>query len=289
MTTNSQTHDNFLVNNQTRNNRGEFNIEITFGEGSNGLNQQMADAVIEAAQFWENAITRSSFNGNHTLNIEVGGEVQAEDVLASASITEVGNDVNGNLLPTMGVANINTNPITVESLSHDPEFFTRIMIHEFGHVMGLGSLWSENNLIDPTTATYDANTNAGIVYGELLGLDTPTAIPLTHGEGEGSDLSHWDEEVFSNELLTHEAEDPGVSMPLSLMSLASLQDLGWSVDYSVADFYPDGFTGPETAYLTTGATTDSNSGCGCGFCAGCNNDPLSNNLMDAIAIGNNTF
>ena len=293
MTTNLPTSDIFSVNNQTIDNiafsnSGEFNIEITFGQGSEGLSQQMADAVIEAAAFWESMITQSSFNGNHTLNIEVGGEVQAENVLASAAPIEVVNDANGNIMPTFGVSNINTNPNTVDFFSSDIQSFTRTMIHEFGHVMGLGTLWDDNNLIDPTTATYNANTNAGIAYGELLGLNTPTAIPLTNGEGEGSDLSHWDENIFSNELMTHEAEASGVSMPLSIMTIASLQDLGWNVDYSVAEFYPDGFTGPETVASTTGVADNVDS-CGCGFCGGCGSDVLSTNLIDAIAVVNTTI
>jgi hypothetical protein len=222
---------------------GDFNIEITFGQGTANFSPQMVDAVLEAAEFWENTITQSSFNGDHTLNIEVSGAVQAEGTLASATFTDYAIDANNNIMPTLGVANVNTDPNILASSSVDS--FTRTMIHEFGHVMGIGTLWEANGLIDPTTATYDANTNAGIVYGEiLLGQNTPEAIPLTTGEGEGSDFSHWDEEIFDNELMTHEAESLGVSsMPLSLMTLASLQDIGWNVDYDLAELYPDGFTG----------------------------------------------
>jgi hypothetical protein len=267
---------------------GEFNIEIAFGQGSEGLSQQMADAVLEAAQFWENAITESSFGEDHTLTIRVGGTVQDENVLASATFTEGANDANGNLLPTLGFSNININPNTVNALSSDIEFFTRVMIHEFGHVMGIGTLWETNNLIDPTTATYNANTYAGIAYGELLGTDTPTAIPLTTGVGPGSDLSHWDEGIFSNELMTYAAEGPGTSMPASIMTLASLQDLGWNVNYDIAEFYPDGFSGPETASLSTGVA-DNVSSCGCSFCGSSSSNMLSDNLFDAIAASNSSI
>jgi hypothetical protein len=262
----------------------EFNIAITFGRGSEGLSEAMADAVIEAAQFWEDAITTSSLSGDHTLTIEVGGTVQAPGVLASAGPDpdELVNDVNGNLMPILGASNINTNPDTVNYLSSNIEFFTRVMIHEFGHVMGIGTLWEVNNLIDPTTATYNANTYAGIAYGELLDTDTPTAIPLTTGVGPGSDLRHWDEGIFSNELMTYAAEDTGTSMPASIMTLASLQDLGWNVNYDIAEIYPDGFSGPETASLSTGVA-DNVSSCGCTFCGSYSSNILSDNLFDAIA------
>jgi hypothetical protein len=108
--------------------------------------------------------------------------------------------------------------------------------------MGIGGLWQEKGLIDPNFGIYNANTYAGLVYGEMQGLNMPLPIPLTTGEGEGSDLAHWKEEIFGNELMTHEAEAPGVPMPLSKMTIASLQDIGWNVNYGAAEPYPDAFT-----------------------------------------------
>ena len=269
----------------------DFNIEVVFGQGSEGLSQEMTNGVLEAAEFWENVISHSSFDGSHTLTIEVGGLVQEwganGGVLASAGPHDGAVDTNNNLQPTYGVSFINTNPEAVEALSSNLEFFTGVMIHEFGHVMGIGTLWEQNGLIDPTTATYNANTYAGMAYGELLGTFSPTAIPLTTGEGQGSDLGHWQEEIFGNELMTHLAENPGVSMPLSQMTIASLQDLGWNVNYGAAEFYPDSFTDSATASLgadTSNTDTASASACVCGLCSGYSSDLLSQNLMDAVGV-----
>jgi hypothetical protein len=51
-----------------------------------------------------------------------------------------------------------------------------------------------------------------------------------------SNYTHWREEIFNTELMTHEAEFDGV-MPLSQMTIASLRDIGWLVNYGAADFY----------------------------------------------------
>ncbi|WP_319423496.1 pre-peptidase C-terminal domain-containing protein [Pleurocapsa sp. FMAR1] len=236
-----------------------FNIEIAWGQGSEGLSQGMVDGIYEAADFWENVISHSSFDSNQTLTIEVGGEVQEwgtdGGVLASAAPYTNETDLNGNIMPVYGISSINTDPNAIEALSSDLERFTRVMIHEFGHVMGIGTLWDD--LIDPLTGTYNADTYAGIAYGQLSDNLAPTAIPLTTGVGSGSDLAHWREEVFGNELMTHSAEYPGESMPLSQMTIASLRDIGWNVNYGAAEYYPDSFTQQATQSLIS--TTDASS------------------------------
>lgn len=115
------------------------------------------------------------------------------------------------------------------------------MTHEFAHVMGFGNLWRMNSLINPMTGVYFADSKAGLVYNRdnnTTGVD----IPLTTNEGTGSDLAHWQEETFGNELMTHEIEVSGISNPLSELTLASLEDIGWNVNYEVAELYPDSST-----------------------------------------------
>jgi hypothetical protein len=43
--------------------------------------------------------------------------------------------------------------------------------------------------------------------------------------------------MFGNELLTGFAEAAGVAMPLSILTIASLRDIGYSVDYTQAEAY----------------------------------------------------
>ncbi|HBL11906.1 MAG TPA: hypothetical protein DD379_10955, partial [Cyanobacteria bacterium UBA11162] len=214
-----------------------FSIGINWGQGADALSSTMRTAVQEAAQFWQNVISHSSFNGNHNLTITVGGKNKywsnGSGVLASAGARGGSIDANGNWMPTTGVSDINNNPGAVSALSSDINYFRRVMIHEFGHVLGLVGL--QNNLVNRTTGMYSANSYAGWAYGELLRTYQQTAIPVTTGVGAGSDYSHWREEVFGNEVMTHAANRNG--MPLSQMTIAALRDLGWNVNYGAAELY----------------------------------------------------
>jgi hypothetical protein len=53
--------------------------------------------------------------------------------------------------------------------------------------------------------------------------------------GEGTREGHWRESVFDTELMTG-FDDPGRNA-LSRLTIASLQDLGYQVNYEVADAY----------------------------------------------------
>lgn len=246
-----------------------FSIQTNFGIGSDGLSSAMRTAVNEAARFWENVISYSSFDSNHTLAIDVGGTVQewsdTRRVLASAGFRNGNVDTTGRWMPTSGVANINTNPDAVNSLSSDINYFRDVMIHEFGHVLGIGTLWESygRNLINRSTETYNASTNAGWAYGELRGTFTPTAIQLTTGEGLGSDYSHWREGVFGNELMTHAANRDG--MPLSQMTIASLRDIGWNVNYGAAQSYSI----PSSSGSITSSSSTASSSTGSSFSIRC--------------------
>jgi hypothetical protein len=221
----------------------KFSIEVQFTTGSESFSSAMTTAVREAAMFWENVISYSGFNGSHQMTIQVGGSNQewtaGRKVLASANPDNGSLDANGRWMPTSGIANINNNPMAIESLTSSIDSFRRVIIHEFGHVLGLGTLWARNgrSLTNNMTGTYNANTYAGLAYGELLSVFSPSAIPLTiNQKDDTSNYSHWREEIFNTELMTHEAEFDGV-MPLSQMTIASLRDIGWMVNYGAADRY----------------------------------------------------
>ncbi len=222
----------------------KFSISVNFLASANALNQTLKNAVVQAAQFWESVISSSPTNAAYNLAIDVGGTVQAwangAGTLASAGPSGIQYDSAGFWkLPTKGTANINTNSEAIAALTSTVDYFKSVMIHEFGHVLGLGTYWDAKPgkaLVDKTNAVYRANTYAGWAYGELKGTYVQTAVPVTKGVGAGSDYAHWREEVFQTEIMTHLANQ-GKKMPVSQLTIAALRDLGWSVNYGAAELY----------------------------------------------------
>ena len=69
-------------------------------------------------------------------------------------------------------------------------------------------------------------------------------MPVEHDFGSGTAGAHWDEDRFNAELMTGFIESAGVPMPISRMTIGSLQDMGYAVNYAAADAYslPGGAT-----------------------------------------------
>lgn len=221
----------------------QFSLNVTFGEGTGGLNTAARQAIAEAASYWSNIITsRSAITQYQNLNIQlVGLELSDYNLLAYAG-PNVTTDW-ANLFIVSGNATINTRRLA--EFNSNPSYLRSLMIHEFAHALGLGTLWVPvefrqgnsstlvgRTYINKTTATYNANTYAAWAYGELLGTYSPTAIPIEAGV-----FQHWDEYQFDTELMTPYAESIGIATPTSQMTLAALRDLGWNVNYGAAQPY----------------------------------------------------
>ncbi|HEY9671424.1 MAG TPA: pre-peptidase C-terminal domain-containing protein [Waterburya sp.] len=224
-----------------------FSIQVNFGLGTESLNDTLRNAVREAARTWENIISYSTFDRSYTLTIDITGEDLGSSTLAGATWDSGRFDLNGRFIPTTGMAIINTSSELLAVLTSNASFFQDVMTHEFGHVLGIGSLWGTEqsssgttlgrNFVNRSAGTYSVNTYAGWYYGELLDTYAQTALPVTTGEGEGSDYSHWREQIFDSELMTHQAESTTTNMPLSQLTIAALRDLGYNVNYGAAEPY----------------------------------------------------
>jgi hypothetical protein len=115
-----------------------------------------------------------------------------------------------------------------------------VVTHEMLHVLGFGSFW------DTTAANLLINYGTNVSYigvggiagcKSLGGLNTcATSVPVegTQG-GDGTINSHWRESVFGNELMTGFINTG--KNPLSIMTIRSLEDLGYKVDTTAADPY----------------------------------------------------
>jgi len=113
--------------------------------------------------------------------------------------------------------------------------------HVFRYFKGLGTLWSELGVTgSPATNCPYRGTNANREYADISGCATaPTEID---GKvNDGTFCTHWDEGCMRDELMT------GIitgDLPMSRVTIGSLDDMGYTVDYAQADVYDESDLGP---------------------------------------------
>jgi uncharacterized protein YjdB len=117
-----------------------------------------------------------------------------------------------------------------------------VILHEMGHVIGIGTLWQNFHLlVNPSTPggqTLDTHyIGAGGLAGfDLIGGITYTGslkVPVENQGGAGTINGHWRESVLANELMTGFLNSG--SNPLSVLTVRSLEDLGYTVNAAGAD------------------------------------------------------
>jgi hypothetical protein len=120
-----------------------------------------------------------------------------------------------------------------------------VAFHEFGHVLGFGTLWSDLGVIISPNSNAVAFTGAAgrQAYTASLspGSTTPSNadVPVENCVGiptcgAGTRDGHWREPVFTNEIMTG-FYDSGVTNPFSAVSASSMRDLGYVVNDAVSD------------------------------------------------------
>ncbi|MFL5384563.1 MAG: leishmanolysin-related zinc metalloendopeptidase [Longimicrobiaceae bacterium] len=120
----------------------------------------------------------------------------------------------------------------------------RIIQHELGHALGIGTLWPAfGYLVNPSTVggpavdTYYSGPQ-GIAGFNQVGGSTYTGgskVPVENSGSAGRINGHWRETVLLTELMT-----PTLTvgaLPISLVSVRSLTDLGYAVDTAKADAF----------------------------------------------------
>jgi Leishmanolysin/Viral BACON domain len=125
--------------------------------------------------------------------------------------------------------------------------FNEVILHEMGHVLGFGSLWEpgQGNDIDLLDEPCPGNVGATpgfkgasavIEFGVLGKTGNP---PIETNGGQGTQCSHWDEDFFDNELMTgFLGGTTSVTVnPFSALTIASMQDVGYDVDFTQAEPY----------------------------------------------------
>ena len=112
-----------------------------------------------------------------------------------------------------------------------------VITHEMGHVLGIGTVWSQKNLLKGATGSNPtfAGSGAMTAYKALRVASRRRRVPVENTGGPGTRGSHWRETVFRNELMSGFIAAPG--NPLSRLTVASLADLGYEVDLAASEPY----------------------------------------------------
>ena len=147
--------------------------------------------------------------------------------------------------------------------------FNAVVLHEMGHVLGFGTLWElsppwpsvdclqrpskpPNALFDTyfscsggtAYAAAEFDSVGGATYSDrnVVPVENCATYPYVFPTcGAGTVNAHWRQTVFSNELMVGFLP----SYPkLSVVTVGSLQDLGYTVNYAGADSYTHTFMAP---------------------------------------------
>ena len=115
-----------------------------------------------------------------------------------------------------------------------------VILHEMHHALGFGTIWGLSTpalrVRTGTALSAFVGSNAITACKALGGLSTACdSVPLETTGGSGTADAHWKETTFRSELMTGFIS--GTVRPLSTISIASMQDLGYQVNMNVADAY----------------------------------------------------
>ena len=132
-----------------------------------------------------------------------------------------------------------------------------VILHEMGHVLGLGTYWNSMGFLTNPPQSPCNNRSLDTRYvgvnavREFAAAGGPpsTPAPVENTNGCGTAGGHWQENSqgaqpgdrvaigLNTELMTGFSEPGGVAMPLSRITIGSLQDMGYTVSYAAADPY----------------------------------------------------
>jgi hypothetical protein len=112
-----------------------------------------------------------------------------------------------------------------------------VITHEMGHVLGIGTVWDLKGLLKGSGTSNPTFSGRAAMreYRTLRGGGTSRRVPVENTGGPGTREGHWRETVFTNELMSGWVGESG--NPLSRVTVASLQDLGYVVDLDAAEAY----------------------------------------------------
>jgi hypothetical protein len=224
-----------------------FQIDVRFIQG---LTKSQKSIFAEAAERWARVIVGDletaivhDFTGTVVVDdllidaegVPIDGTDHVPNILGQAGPTRFRrpNAVSGARLPVTGRMRFDSADLAE---MEDEGTLLDVITHEMGHVLGIGTLWDDFGLRKnfPGTNPTFVGPAAMEEFGTLVGEEA-TPVPVANVGDIGSAGSHWRESVFDNELMSPSID--GSDNPMSRLTVASLQDLGYTVDLDAAEPY----------------------------------------------------
>jgi hypothetical protein len=139
-------------------------------------------------------------------------------------------------LPIMGFFELDADDI---SQLEEHGTLDDVVLHELGHVLGIGTLWNYKRALLVGAGTenpYFTGSGARAAFGAGGGALFPgDIVPVENTGAQGTRDVHWRATVFGAELMQGFAVPGG--MPLSRVTVASLADLGYKVNMAKASAF----------------------------------------------------
>lgn len=136
----------------------------------------------------------------------------------------------GGGLPVFGIMQFDSADVAM--LESEGQF-DEVILHEMGHVTGIGTLWSRARLLRGILRPRFTGRQATNAYQDACDRSA-RYVPVENNGGPGTARGHWEEDILDNELMTGFLNQGGDN-PLSAITVGSLADLGYRVDLRAAD------------------------------------------------------
>lgn len=246
--------------------RSQFNITVVY-EGA-APNAQVQAAFDSAVAFWQRVIIGdiADWPAQTMTNSPLCGTVNnpaTDDVVIFARFIPI--DGQSNTIARAGPCYIRgpTSSFIPHTIVGAMEFdtadlntfllsgrFEGVIRHEMGHVIGVGTLWNLPGYAPwqcrQGSAPGDVFFNCPVTLAAFDsiggGAYSGNKVPVEDQGGQGSANGHWRESVLDEELMTSIAEGVGVPTPISIVTIGSLQDLSYVVNFGAAEPYVQAFS-----------------------------------------------
>ena len=234
----------------------KFKIKLHITGGSD----EDQDIVKMAAKRWEQIIVGKTSTNEYDITMQITFDSNlADNILGQAGVMQYGY-VNGKYIPTRGMMILSTKNWDQQKAAKKKDGLTNgyyTVLHEMGHILGIGTMWHANKLLN-NDGQY-IGPAALREYRKICRNDKIPFLPIENDGGGGTAGYHMEEGLEPNvsldsrvgyadghnhslpgldkELMTGWAEVDAEVEPLSTLSVAMLEDIGYDVSYAYADGY----------------------------------------------------